>query len=440
MSLEVLKLQSPWLFSKNKQDIPISRPIIEREAYPHLLKSLNEDEATVLIGHRQVGKTSLLMRLIYDNFENYTSLYFNFDNPRIQLVIDSISEFLAFIKPYYHDPKQTILVFDEIQKTKDPGSLLKELYDLKLGFKIFASGSSSLKIREKVKETMAGRKFFYEIFPLSFHEIYRFIQKDFNGDFDYILRFDSLNLMKTFHEYLIYGGFPQVVLSEERERKIKILYELYTSYIEKDIVNLVGIEKTSAFNKLIKLLALNVGQLLNISSLQKESSLKRHEVENYLELLRYTFVIELLQPFSRSMKKEITRAHKVYFIDNGMKNLILNDFRACEDRAEGSGLLAENVIFNELKKNFCLKNLHFWRTKNGTEVDFILERENILYAIESKFKKEGLDFRNIDGFFDTYHMGKNLKAYIVSHKEQSIITRREYSITNIPFYNVKGII
>src|SRR3989338_9471438 len=158
MPVEALKLQSPWLFSKNKEDIPISRPIIEREMYSKLLESLNEDEATVLIGHRQVGKTSLIMRLIYDNYENYTALYFNFDNPRIQLVIDSISEFFAFIKPYYREPKKTILVFDEIQKTKDPGNFLKELYDLKLGFKIFASGSSSLKIREKVKETMAGRK------------------------------------------------------------------------------------------------------------------------------------------------------------------------------------------------------------------------------------------------------------------------------------------
>ncbi|MBM4177404.1 DUF4143 domain-containing protein, partial [Candidatus Gribaldobacteria bacterium] len=197
--------------------------------------------------------------------------------------------------------------------------------------------------------------------------------------------FDKKELQNYFQEYLIWGGYPRVVLSKNPEDKKAILADIYSSYIERDIIGFLKITDKAKFNKIVKLLAGQTGQLVNIGELASISELDRRTVSRHLTALEETYVISQLIPYYNNPRQEIIKNPKVYFLDNGLRNYLLDDFKPFLDRPD-SGALFESSVLQELLliQGEQLWSLRFWRTKQGSEVDFVIEQGKRLVPLEVK--------------------------------------------------------
>lgn len=261
-------------------------------------------------------------------------------------------------------------MIDEIQHLSNPASFLKYLYDHYGNLlKFIITGSSSLEIKKKFTDALTGRIFRFEVLPLSFAESNNFRQ--------------TKPSLFSFEQFVLYGGFPAVSFKEEPLISIKLLKEIYSLYVKRDIKDLGTIEDVLSFNKLITILASQIGSLISENNLANNIGIARQTVKNYLFLLENTFVISLLPPFSTNPKKEVTKTPKVYLIDNGLRNAMIDNFNSLDERAD-TGHLVENTIFSELKKKFGEK-IRFWRTEKKQEVDFLLEGEKLI-PIEVKYQ------------------------------------------------------
>ena len=225
--------------------------------------------------------------------------------------------------------------------------------------------------------------------PFSFLEILNYKNIDLYKLVDSnskIFDYDKKEIFKIFFEYCIFGGYPQVVLVNEYEEKIEFLREIYTSYIEKDIIGFLRIENENNFNKLVRLLSAQISNLINVAELSSLVSTDRYTINRYLINLEKTFVIYNLKPFYSNPRQELIKAAKVYFIDNGLRNLSLENLNSSFANREDKGQLLENAVLKELLllkyvRNF---NLKFWRSKQKAEVDFIIERGLDILPIEVK--------------------------------------------------------
>ncbi|HLD62086.1 MAG TPA: ATP-binding protein, partial [Patescibacteria group bacterium] len=284
--------------------------------------------------------------------------------------------------------KKIYVFIDEAQKVPEAARFFKGVYDSKLNAKLVLTGSSSLEIKAKLKETLAGRKRIFHIPSFSFYEFLsakdKFLAEYLKNE-DSIGEIDQKKLNLYYEEYLIFGGYPRVVLSESQEEKIAILREIFSSYVEKDVVGFLEVKNKTAFNRMIKLLAAQIGQLVNIGELALHLGIDRHTVERYILALEETFVIKKITPYFVNPRQEIIKAAKVYFLDSGMGNLSLENFQSFPGRSD-KGSLLENGVCSDLL-NLCENRsarLHFWRTKQKTEVDFVIEKGRELLPIEVK--------------------------------------------------------
>ena len=284
--------------------------------------------------------------------------------------------------------KKIYVFIDEAQKVPEAARFFKGVYDSKLNAKLVLTGSSSLEIKAKLKETLAGRKRIFHIPSFSFYEFLsakdKFLAEYLKNE-DSVGEIDQKKLNLYYEEYLIFGGYPRVVLSESQEEKIAILREIFSSYVEKDVVGFLEVKNKTAFNRMIKLLAAQIGQLVNIGELALHLGIDRHTVERYILALEETFVIKKITPYFVNPRQEIIKAAKVYFLDSGMGNLSLENFQSFQGRSD-KGSLLENGVCSELL-NLCehtSARLHFWRTKQKTEVDFVIEKGRELLPIEVK--------------------------------------------------------
>jgi len=264
---------------------------------------------------------------------------------------------------------------DEIQRKENTGLFLKGIYDLNLPYKFIVSGSGSIELKEKIHESLVGRKRIFELNPVSFEE---FVNFKTNYRYDKKLNeFFEIEKEKTetfLKEYLNFGGYPRVILEEKLEEKIKIIDEIFRSYLEKDISYLLKVERIDAFSSLIKILASQIGKLINYSEISSTLGISIQSVKNYLWYAEKTFVIQRLTPYFKNPKKEITKSPTVYFYDLGLKNFALDLFGKI-DFSTGNGFLFQNFIFNILKEKirFTGAKIHFWRTKDKAEVDFVVD-------------------------------------------------------------------
>lgn len=420
--------------------------IIKRDLFDELVAHLPKKEATVLIGPRQAGKTTLIMslrdHLIREgNVSERHIFYFNLDRFSDLDFFSSQEATIQFLKSKIGSDRIYLFV-DEAQRVKEAGLFFKGIYDLDLPVKLILTGSSSLEIKSKFIEPLTGRKRLFHLYPFSFHE---FLSAK-NPELRHILeQFSPLSLYEKralnvlFDEFVIFGGYPQVVLSEQEEDKKKILEEIYNSYIEKDIIAFLQIKKPFSFKKLINLLAYQTGQLMNVHELSVPLAIERKTIEQYLHILTETFIITMISPFFTNRRKELIKMPKVYFWDLGLRNFAINNLHKISERND-QGQLLENFIINELCKfPVFTKHIYFWRTHHGAEVDFVLGNGNTLFPIESKWQTKNkiipIGLRN---FIEQY---KPMKACIVNMNSDMEIKYDKTTIFFVtPFTFLKQII
>ena len=376
---------------------------------------IEEKEIIILTGVRQVGKTSilnLLERKIKEG-NNKNVFYLSLEDMNI---LNSLNENPENIFHYALDKnKKNYFLIDEIQYLDNPSNFLKLLYDKHVErVKLIVTGSSSLELKADLQDSLAGRKIAFEVNPLDFEEYLQFRGFEF---LDYLHKKDlPEDIRKKFdemlEEYLVYGGMPAVALQNDREKKIRLLEEYVSAYINKDIRAIGKIDNIGGFNNFIKTIAAQAGGLLNVNELSNTLGIDRRHIQKYLDLLEHTFVLGKAAPFLGNIRSQITKMHKMYFFDNGIRNAILGNFLAMDKRGD-AGALFENFVFMELRKNIADK-IFFYRTSGGSEIDFILEKQGVVYPIEAKFKRlrKKIDERALESFIKKAKGG--CQAYVVN--------------------------
>jgi len=419
-----------------------TQKIVKREISTKLKKHLEKQEITILSGARQVGKTTLLKQLkkylINKGYPENQIITFNLDTIYELELFQSQQKFINFLKE--RTGKQKLFVFiDEAQRVENAGIFFKGIYDLNLPLKFVLTGSSSLEIKSKIHEPLTGRKRVFHLYPFSFAE-YLSSQDEILSKLlikDDISTYDQNQILEHLFSFINWGGYPNVALENNILEKKEILKEIFSSYLEKDIIGFLKIRNPSNLTNLATLLSAQTGQLLNTNTLSKSLKTERKTLENYLEILEKTFVIKRIPPFFKNYRKEIVKMPKPYFLDTGLRNFSLGLFQNLETRPD-KGQLLENFIFSELLKHTEDK-LHFWRTREKTEIDFVItDLHGNIIPIEVKsnlFKKPEVPraFRN----FITHYQPK--QAFVINLGFQGKTQINNTTVSFILPYEIKKI-
>jgi len=343
---------------------------IPRKTYTQIKKHLAQPEISLILGPRQAGKTTIMEKLAEElKNSKQTSLFFNLDIIEDRQFFQTQHTLLDRIEKGI-GKKPAVVFIDEISRLENAGLFLKGLYDLKTQYKFIVSGSGSLELKANILEPLTGRKKIFYCFPLSFTEFTAYKLKVDLKDTTKALDLNPHQCQRLVEEYLTYGGYPRVALAQTHQEKTDILSEIFLSYLEKDIRLLLKVEKERAFENLVRVLASQVGNLVNRVELSSTLGINEKTLKKYLYFLEKTFVVNLVNPFFRNARKELTKSPKIYFCDLGL--LRLAQGRLSLTRTESSGSLFENACFLRLKELGLLKPPQFWRTKSGAEVDFII--------------------------------------------------------------------
>lgn len=393
--------------------------LYSRKITSEIKKWLPEKEIIILNGPRQVGKTFLLEilknELVGSGIAEKAIFYLNLEEIKILETLNQDPE--NILKYIISSKEKNYFLLDEIQYLDNPSNFLKHLYDKYADkIKIIATGSSSLELKAKFQDSLAGRKVSFLINPLNFEEFLTFknfsrveylhkkdLPEDIKSDFD-----------KALGEYLVYGGMPAVVLQTDLSLKRKMLEEYASTYINKDIRAIGKVENIADFNALIKILASQIGSLLNISELCGTAGISRRETKKYLDLLEFTFVLDKIFPFKKNIRTQVTKMPKVYFFDLGIRNAILGNFLEMESRPD-AGHLFENFVFMELKNRGKI-GIFFYRSVGKSEIDFIVEDGPKIVLIEAKYKKlsRAIDSRVLENFMKQEGNAKEAKIINLS--------------------------
>ncbi len=341
--------------------------MIPRILQDSLTSKLNQGKAIILLGPRQVGKTTLLHSL-FGNHKNV--LWLNGDEIDVRNLFLNISA--ARLKTYIGNNK--IVIIDEAQRIQDIGLKLKLITDQINEVQLIATGSSSFELSNKLNEPLTGRKWEFKMYPISFKEMV-----DANG---------LLNEKRLLPHRLVFGYYPDVINNPGNE--IAIIKQLADSYLYKDILTIDQIKKPEALQKLLQGLALQIGSQVSYSELAQFCGLDAKTIEKYIKVLEDAFVIFRVTSFSRNLRTELKKSRKIYFYDNGIRNAIISNFNQIENRTD-IGALWENFLMSERKKYLSYTNSYanswFWRTIEQKEIDLIEEKDGHINAFEFKWNK-----------------------------------------------------
>lgn len=404
-----LEESNPWLCQENQvvvQDIEY----IQRSQESFLMDPEWDEYWTLLIGPRRAGKTTLGKHLSAELIKQQRVdqlLYINCDYSSVREYLNSspvLSELLSTFQL-----QTPVLFIDEVQRIENPGILLKRIIDLNLKIKLIASGSSQLEMKSKVQEFLTGREIESIVLPLSRNEIQNKIPLEMQ---------------------LIFGSYPKIIYSQHKQM---LLAQLYSRYIQKDIIEILRLQKPDILEKLITLVAHSSGQLINYQQLANDCKVTVPTIQSYLVILEQTYVIAAIKPFVGNKRTEITSNPIYYFLDNGFRNQALRNFNDLSLRND-TGLLVEGFVFQELIKfktqNFHDFDIHYWRTKAGAEVDFVVYKniENFL-PIEVKYReiKKPSISRGFRSFLQAYK--PKLGIYIT----KSLIASAVFEDTEVHF-------
>ena len=411
--------------------------MIKRALFPTIKDHLQKPEITLIVGSRQAGKTTLMLSLKQElDQRGEKTLFLSLDKDLDQPYFKSQESLVRKIKLEIGNKKGYVFI-DEIQRKTDAGLYLKGIYDRNLPYKFIISGSGSVELKEKVHESLAGRKRLFELTTLTFTEFVNhktnYVYKNRPNEFFTVNSIKTDNLL---NEYLNFGGYPKVVLAETKEEKQNVITEIYQSYLEKDLANLLNIKKTESLTYLVRILASQTGSLVNISELSSTLGIAVETVKNYLWYLEKTFIIKKLTPFFKNVRKEITKTPIYYFNDLGLKNYAQRQFNP--ENLQINGHLFENFVFLQMQEQVKLpSSIHFWRTQEKAEVDFVVDEGTNIIPIEVKFtqlEKPEIT-RSFRSFLTKYqpdkayviHLGKLMKKKI----NKTLIKFVPYYSTNL---------
>jgi hypothetical protein len=336
------------------------------------LKTMTQPEKVVVIyGARRTGKTTLLNEFLKS--ESVPYLLVNGEDIDVQgyLSSQSIEKLTSFVG------SATLLVVDEAQKIPNIGINLKLIVDHIPGIRVIATGSSSFDLARSMGEPLTGRKFTLKLFPLAQMEI---MQIEARHQTDAHLE-----------SRLIYGSYPEVVLTQDNRMREQYLKELVSSYLYKDILELEGVRNASKISRLLQLLAFQIGKEVSFTELGTSLGMSKNTVERYLYLLEKAFVLQRLPGFSRNLRNEITQNSRYCFLDNGIRNALISNFNSLELRNDVGELWENYLIMERLKRQEYLgemANTYFWRTYTRKELDLVEERGGQLYGYEMKWGKD----------------------------------------------------
>lgn len=405
--------------------------LITRDLEKTITPLLSRKEIIGIRGARQVGKTTLL-KLIQQKIPT-SSAWVNCDLSENRRALEEAPlDFMKRMKGKASNGK-FYLFMDEIQKVSEAGEKLKIIYDEFPNIKLFFSGSSSLELKAKVLPALVGRMLLFELYPLNFGEFLS--AKDSGLYMVYTEKHQSLknlisgkgellppsfeeSFLKYWQEYLLFGGYPEVVKSSDEEEKKLLLKNLFNLYLEKDVVNFFRIEETTKFEDFLKFLSFATANLLVLSSASNTLALPYKKGEEFLEILQHTYVISLLRPFHQNLITEIRKSCKVYFLDLGLRNTVINNFLPLENRSD-AGQLAENFVLQQLLFQFGDYSLHFWRTTGKAEVDFVLTKADEVIPVEVKLSEEKIG-KSFHSFLHVYHPKKAIIVTRKTFKKQEI--------------------
>lgn len=405
--------------------------IFERDILKKIYPFISKKEILSIIGPRQAGKTTVLQILFNQLKKEKKSLFLTFekieDREIFEKDIENFKE--LYVEPY------DIVFIDEFQYAENAGQKLKYLYDTTKA-KFIITGSSSLAIKD-IGKYLVGRVFTFYLFPLNFSEflrvkdstLFNIVKKEFDkvkAFFEEDKSFDTKDSIKSsvlknrlkeyFFEYLIFGGYPRVIKSDDIDEKRVVLSSIVENYLLREIRSLLHLATENELLRLAKFLSLQIGNLISYGELSASSGLNHIAVKKHLNILKETFVVDFVYPFYTNKRIELVKSPKVYFLDLGFRNKVIDNFSSFDKRSD-LGALVENFVFNELRSRILdFGRINFWRTKSQAEVDFVVEKDGKLIPIEVKFTSAK---RKV--------IGKSLFSFIEKYKpEKAIVTASDF--------------
>jgi len=339
---------------------------INRILKEELAKRIDRKKAIILLGPRQVGKTTLVRELALQLDTEFLLL----SGDEIQTVEFLSNANLNFLRSFIGNSK--VIVIDEAQRIPNIGLTLKLMIDHFSDVQIIATGSSSLELASSVNEPLTGRKWEFQMFPISWQEL---------------LSWQGLaKALPKLENLLVFGSYPEILTHPGQE--VTLLQNLSSSYLYKDLLNFQGIRRPELLQKLLQALAWQIGSEVSFNELSRTVQADKATVSNYIDLLEKAFIIFRLHPFNRNLRSEISSSRKIFFIDNGMRNSIIGNYAALVNRND-VGQLWENFLISERQKLLSYHGFYgktyFWRTNRGQEIDYIEEIDGKVYAFEFKW-------------------------------------------------------
>lgn len=345
--------------------------MFERTLENIIKNKTDSGKAIVLVGPRQVGKTTLIKKVL----ENKNYLFLDADDPTIRNILTEPNT--EQLKTLIGSFKYVFL--DEAQRISGIGLTLKIITDQFKDVQLFISGSSSFDLGNQLNEPLTGRKWEYEMFPISWEE--------------YEKKVGYLTSEQQIENRLLYGFYPEIINNQSNEREL--LKNLVNSYLYRDILAFSEIKKPEVLEKLLQALALQIGSEVNYNELSQIVGINKVTVQKYIEILEKGYVIFKIKSFSRNVRNEIKQNRKIYFYDNGIRNMIIGNFNPLDLRID-KGALWENFLISERVKQNLYKNtfvkMYFWRTKQQQEIDFVEEKNGKIMGYEFKWKSKKMKF------------------------------------------------
>ena len=361
---------------------------IKRKIEGKILKYIDSPEIIAIVGPRQCGKTTLLLRA-FQSLRTGAGEFISFEDQKILGMFENnLDDFIGI----YVKGKEYLFI-DEFQYAKNGGKKLKYIFDLHK-IKIFISGSSAIDLTVNALKFLVGRIFIFNLYPLDFGEFLDYKDRKYSEQLENCRQSfgNSMpskiggeihdKLSKYYEEYVLFGGYPRVVLADSAEEKKEVLRNIYNTYFLREVRDILGLIDDYKLSKLIKALAFQIGNLIEYKELSLVSEYAYPTLKKYLNFLEKTFICDFVKPYFKNKRIEIVKNPKVYFLDTGLRNLIVNDFRGLNDRPD-AGALLENAVFQQIIKNGWQAN--YWRSKKQYEMDFVLFLENrVELALEVK--------------------------------------------------------
>jgi len=407
-----------------------NRMFLPRDVTADMLKWIERKEAFVIKGPRQSGKTTLLRILESVLTEKgVNTVFLNFEDPDVLEAFEANPK--EYIKSFLTKEGKYCFLMDEYHYVKDSGKKLKLLYDIFENTKFIATGSSSLELGGAMAKFLVGRVFFFELFPFSFHEFLAArdsrlakIYEERNKEIKKFLTSGRIKIKKdiflkeftqALNHYVIFGGYPAVIKAEDFETKRMILKNIYDTYVSKDVVEFLKVTDALKYRHVVRILAALIGNLINYNEICSASQTYYKELKRTISILSETYILNFIQPFYKNPVTELKKIPKVYFLDLGLRNYIIDSFNPLEKRTD-AGALIENFVFLGFRNNFKDITINFWRTIAKAEVDFVLRLKDEIIPVEVKYQN-----------FKEPKISKSLRSFIRSYKtKKAVVVTKDF--------------